>query len=419
MQKLKYFIVDFWSCAFRGGPAYYGWLAFLAVFMLVGAYTSYQQLSTGLILTGATDQIPVEMFLSNFVFTAHVAAAAVLVVIPAYMYKRPDMQNLAVLGEITALGFVSAGIVFVLYHMGRPDRFWHLIPGLGYFNFPNSMLDFDTIVLNVYFVINLVAAYFLLYKRYTGQSTHTPFYGYLIWAAVLWGPLIHIVTSAVLGSNARIFSWNTAVLPFAFLAMAGASGPALIIIIFLAIRKYTKLVIADSVINLLSQMIIWSLLIMSLVFVSEAFAVLYQGTEHAESLYFNMFGHNGLNTYVPWYWLTMGVFVACFFALLVPRIRTSYNLYLPIVCLLVAVFVLLEKPMILMFPAFSPSPFGEYTVYYPTFIEMANILAVWAFCFMTLTLTLKAAVGVLLGDIAYSKREPSAAGQSAQAQSVH
>ena len=61
--------------------------------------------------------------------------------------------------------------------------------------------------------------------------------------------------------------------------------------------------------------------------------------------------------------------------------------------------------MLLMFPAFSPSPMGEYVVYHPTFIDMANILAVWAFCCMTLTLTLKAATGVLLGDIAFSRRD--------------
>jgi molybdopterin-containing oxidoreductase family membrane subunit len=358
------------------------------------------------------------MFLSNFIFTAHVAAAAVLVVIPAYMYKRQDMQNLAVLGEITALGFVSAGILFVLFHMGRPDRAWHLIPGLGYFNFPNSMLDFDVIVLNVYFFLNLWASYFLLYKRYVGRPVHGVFYRYLIWGCVLWGPLIHIITAAVLASNARMFAWNTAVLPFAFLSMAGASGPALIIITFLIIRKFTKLRIEDGVIDLLTQMIIWSLLILLLVFTSEAFAVLYPSTEHAASLQFSMFGHNGLNKYVPWYWITMVSFVACFLALLFPKIRKSYNLYLPIICFLVALLILLEKPMILMFPSFSPSPLGEFTEYFPTFIEMANVLAVWAFCCMTLTLTLKAATGILTGEVSYSRRMQASEEKTMQTQTA-
>jgi len=405
IQKLGYFVVDFCSYAFKGGPMYYGWLAFLSIFLLVGGYTTYMQLSTGLLLTGATDQATMEMFLSNFIYTAHIAAAAILVVIPAFMYKYPGMKDLAVLGEIIALAFVSAGMLFVTYHVGRPDRMWHMIPGLGYFNFPNSMLDFDVITLSVYFVLNLVASYFLLFKRYTGKPVHGFFYRYLIWLAVLWGPLIHIITSAVLGSNARMFPWNTAVLPFAFLSMAGASGPAIVIMVFLIIRKYTRMVITDKVINLLTQMIIWSLLIMMLVFVSEAFAVLYPGAEHADSLRFTMFGHNGINDYVPWYWGIMGCFLGSFIALLFPKVRHSYNLWLPVVCFIVAMSILIEKPMLLMFPAFSPSPMGEYVVYHPTFIEMANILAVWAFCCMTLTLTLKAATGVLLGDISFSRRD--------------
>jgi len=164
MNKLTAFIVDFWSYALKGGPKYYAWLGFLSLFMLVGVYTTYRQLTEGMILTGATDEITWELYISNFIFTAHIAAAAILVVIPAYMYQHKGMKELAVIGEITALGFVSMGILFVVYHVGRPDRLWHLIPGLGYFNFPNSMLDFDVIVLNVYLIINLIAAYFLLYK---------------------------------------------------------------------------------------------------------------------------------------------------------------------------------------------------------------------------------------------------------------
>jgi len=404
MNKLTAFIVDFWSYALKGSPKYYAWLGFLSLFMLVGVYTTYRQLTEGMILTGATDEITWELYISNFIFTAHIAAAAILVVIPAFMYQHKGMKDLAVLGEIIALGFVSTGILFVVYHVGRPDRLWHMIPGLGYFNFPNSMLDFDVIVLNVYLIINLVAAYFLLYRRYVDRPVHGFFYRYLIWLAVLWGPLIHIITSAVLASNARMYSWASAVLPFAFLSMAGASGPAIIIIVFLIIRKYTKLQIDNTVIDLLSQIILWSLLVLSLVFAAEFFTVLYPSTHHAASLKFNMFGHNGLDMYVPWFWLIMAAIFGSFAALLFPKIRKSYDLYLPIICMIVFLAVLIEKPVILVFPAFSPSPLGEYTQYYPTFIEYANVLAVWAFGFMTLTVTLKGAVGILTGEVKYIEK---------------
>ena len=38
--------------------------------------------------------------------------------------------------------------------VGRPDHLWHMIPGLGYLNFPRSLLAWDMVVLNAYFALN-------------------------------------------------------------------------------------------------------------------------------------------------------------------------------------------------------------------------------------------------------------------------
>jgi len=407
MEKMLSFALDFGSFAIKGGAKYYAWLLFLLFFVLVGSYTAYIQLTEGLIVTGATDQISWELFIANFIFTAHVAAAAVLVVAPGYMYKRKDFKEIAVLGEIIAMCFVATGILFILFHMGRPDRLWHLLPGIGVFNIPNSMLVFDVIVLNVYLFLNVVAVFYLLYKKYIGSETLGKWYTPWIYLAIAWGPLIHICTSFVLSSNARMFSWATAVLPFAFLSMAGASGPALIILIFLLVRKYTKLQIGDSVIDLLTQMIVWSLGILMLVLGAEFFTALYSSAEHAASLKFNMFGHNGLDMYVSSFWIIMALIVGSFFVLLIPAVRKSYNFLLPLVCLEIFLVILVEKPLILVFPAFSPSPFGEYTEYYPTLVEYFNVMLVWAIGFIALTLVTKGAIGILTGEVKYAKASAS------------
>jgi molybdopterin-containing oxidoreductase family membrane subunit len=198
-------------------------------------------------------------------------------------------------------------------------------------------------------------------------------------------------------------SWATAVLPFGFLSMAGASGPSLIVVIFLLARKYTKLEINDSVIDLLITIIAWSLGILMLVFGAELFSVLYSSTSHADSLKYTMFGRNGLNMYVPWFWGIFGVLIGSFIALLFPKIRRSYDLWLPIVCFLIFFGILVEKPMVLVFPAFSPSPLGEYTEYHVTVIEFFNVLFVWALAFLWLTLIVKGAIGILTGEVRYHK----------------
>lgn len=406
MEKILSFAADFGSYAIKGGPKYYTWLLFLIGIILVGCFTAYRQFTEGLILTGATDQIPMELFFANFIFTAHVAAAAVLVVAPGYFYNRKDMKELAVIGEIVAMVFVATGITFILFHMGRPDRLWHMVPGIGFLNFPNSMLVYDTIVLNVYLFLNLAGISYLLYKKYIGEfgtKALARWFTPIIYLAIVWGPLIHICTAFVLSSNARITSWATAVLPFGFLSMAGASGPSLIILIFLLIRKNTKLQINDSVINLLTTIIGWSLGIILLVFVAEIFSVLYSSAEHAASLKFSMFGHNGLSGYVPWFWGTMIALTGSFIAILFPQIRKSYDRWLPVLCIVIFMAILIEKPMILVFPAFSPSPMGEYTEYQPTMIEYFNVLMVWAMGFLSLTLIVKGAIGVLTGEVRHHK----------------
>jgi molybdopterin-containing oxidoreductase family membrane subunit len=386
----------------KGGKVYYSWLLFLSFFVLVGLVTTFIQMTTGLVVTGASDQIVWELFVSNFIHCPSIASAAVLVVTPAYIYKRKDMKQLAVIGEAIAMVFVIIGINFILFHMGRPDRSWHAIPGIGIFNFPSSVLTYDIIVLNVYLVLNAVAVFYYLYKHYVGQPLNTKFYTPLIWFAVAWGPFIHIITAFILSSNAQIAVWHTALMPFSFLAMAAAAGPALVIVIFLVIRKFTKLEIEDSVIDFFSQVIAWGVGLLILMFAVEFFTELYPATHHSAPLEYAINGHNGMNPYGPWFWSIMTIFVVQFFLLCIKKVRKSYNFMLPLLCISVFLSVLIEKPTVLIFPAFSPTPLGEYAVFHPTLIELCNVLFVWATGFILLTMVLKGVVGVLVGDVRHS-----------------
>jgi molybdopterin-containing oxidoreductase family membrane subunit len=150
-------------------------------------------------------------------------------------------------------------------------------------------------------------------------------------------------------------------------------------------------------------MIGWSLGIIILVFAAETFTLLYPGTGHAESLRYIMFGHNGLNMYVAWFWAVILGIVGSFIALFFSKVRKSYDRWLPLVCFVVFVAILTEKPMVLVFPAFSPTPLGEYAEYHVTLIEFFNVLFVWALGFLSLTLILKGAVGVLTGEVRHDK----------------
>lgn len=194
--------------------------------------------------------------------------------------------------------------------------------------------------------------------------------------------------------------WHHTVMPIRFIATAFAAGPALIIIIFLIIRKTTRFWIDDSAIKLLTTIVTWCLGIALFLTLSEVVIELYARTEHANGLYYLMFGLHGLTGLVPWFWSAVVLMIGAFILFLIPAVRNNMTL-LPIACAMAFAGIWIEKGMGLIVPGFIPTPIGEVTEYYPTFVEWLMTLGIWAFGFFVLTILLKGAIGILLGDIKF------------------
>jgi molybdopterin-containing oxidoreductase family membrane subunit len=194
--------------------------------------------------------------------------------------------------------------------------------------------------------------------------------------------------------------WFHSMMPIRFIVTAFAAGPALIILAFLIVRKNTKFWIDDSAINLLSTIVTWCLGLAIFLTMSEIVVELYARTEHANGLYYLMFGLHGLTNLVPWFWSSVVLMLTSFVLFLIPSVRKNYKL-LPILCVMAFTGIWIEKGMGLIVPGFIPSPIGEVTEYYPTFVEVLMTLGIWAFGFFILTILLKGAIGILQGDIKY------------------
>lgn len=401
MRKMTKFTTDYLVYVAKGGPKFYGWMAFLGVFILIWLYGNYRQLSEGMIVTGLTDQVSWGLYLANFVFLVGVAAGAVTVVFPAYVYKHKPLHEIAVLGEMLAIAAVVMCLLFVLSHMGRPDRLWHMIPYIGIFNWPHSMLTWDVLVLTGYLILNLMGGFYFLYKKYNNEALNKKFYMPLIYIAIVWALSIHTVTAFLINTMPARPLWHTGMMPIRFIVTAFAAGPALIIIVFLTIRNNTRLQIKDEAINLLSQIVVWCLGIALFLTLSEVVTELYHPTEHSLGLQYLMFGYHGLNNLVPWFWASLFAMIAAFVMLLVPSIRKDYG-KLKIAAVLAFLGIWIEKGMGLIIPGSIPTPIGEFTQYSPTLIEIFNSIGNWAIGFLVLTVLLKGAIGILLGDIKYA-----------------
>jgi len=201
--------------------------------------------------------------------------------------------------------------------------------------------------------------------------------------------------------------WFHSMMPIRFIVTAFAAGPCLIILAFLIVRKNTKFWIEDSAINLLSTIVTWCLGLAIFLTMSEVVVELYARTEHANGLYYLMFGLHGLTNLVPWFWTSVVLMVGSFLLLIFPSVRRNYTL-LPILCVTTFSGIWIEKGMGLIVPGFIPSPIGEVTEYYPSFVEVLMTLGIWAFGFFILTILLKGAIGILLGEVKYGGQTAAA-----------
>src|SRR5689334_3653311 len=153
----------------RGQAAYRLWLALLCVGILSGVLAYSRQVQLGLGVTAMRDQVSWGFYIGNFTFLVGVAAAAVVLVIPAYVYDWKPIREIVIFGELLALSAIVMCLLFVLVDIGRPDRLWHMIPPWGHINFPSSILAWDAIVLNLYFAVNFVVVTHIIYRAFYGH----------------------------------------------------------------------------------------------------------------------------------------------------------------------------------------------------------------------------------------------------------
>ena len=396
-MQLISFASDYVRYVLKGSTKFYAWMGSLAVLIVGMLYVFYLQNTEGLIVTGMTSQIHDGLYFANLVFLVGVAAGAVTIVFPAYVYHHEGMHKVTVLGEMLAITAVIMVTMFVFAHMGRPDRLWHMTPLIGIYSL-SAMLGWDVMVLVGYLILNFICGFYYLWVKYTGGTINKKFFMPLVYISIVWALSIHTVTAFLIATMPARPMWFHSMMPIRFIVTAFAAGPCLIIMVFLVIRKNTKMWIEDSVINLLTTIITWCLGIAIFLTLSEIVVELYARTEHANSLYYLMFGLHGLTALVPWFWGSLILMVSAFAMFLIPTIRSNYKL-LPIPCVMTFVGIWIEKGMGLIVAGFTPTPIGEVTEYYPTFVEVLMTIGIWAFGFFILTILLKGAIGILQGDI--------------------
>jgi len=381
-----------------GSKSYKLLVAVLLFFATIGIILLIKQFDQGLIVTNMRDQVSWGWYIANFTFLVGVAAAAVVLVIPAYLYHYEPIHDIVLLGEIMAVSAVSMCLIFVTIDMGSPERFWHLIPKIGVFNFPQSILAWDVFVLNTYLFLNLFLVMYGLHKLYTGRPYNKKF----IWPFILFSiPAaisIHTVTAFIYaGLPSRPF-WNAAILAPRFIASAFCSGPAFMLILFQIIRKKTKFKVTDAALFKIGELITYAMSLNLFFLIAEIFKERYSATAHIASLDYLYYGLGDHNQLVPWIWTAIIFNSIAFLLLLNPKTRQKLST-LNLACVLIFIGVYIEKGMGLVFPGFIPGTLGEIYEYFPNALEFWVSIGVWAMGMLIFTVLTKIAVAIKTGEL--------------------
>lgn len=388
--------------AFDGNVWFYLWMTVLTAVALVGANAWAHQLVRGMHTTGMTDHVSWGLYIANFTFGVGLAAGAVMMVIPAYLYDDHEMHDVVLIGELLAIAAITVCTGFIVVDLGRPDRFWHILPGIGRFNWPISMLTWDVLVLNGYLLLNLHIAGYLIYQKYLGKKPSKRWYVPFVFVSIAWAISIHTVTAFLYsGLGGRPF-WNSALLAPRFIASAFITGPAFVIVLLQIIRRTTGFAASEGPIRTLSSVLRVTVLVNLFMFGSELFTAFYTGGHEAAAAKYLFFGSHGRHALVPWIWTAIALNVTAAIVLQLPAAKKRL-VWLDVACVAAFSGVWIEKGMGLIIPGFVPSTLHEIVEYLPTLTEWKITAGVWAFGLMVLTIALKVALPVLNGHVTLAR----------------
>ncbi len=379
--------------ALKGSLRYKLLLAALAAAAVPGIFFYLRQLAVGLVLTGMSRDVSWGLYISQFTFFVGVAASAVMVVIPYYLHDYKQFSRVLILGEFLAVGAVSMCLMFIIADMGQPSRVFNMFLHPS----PTSLMFWDAVSLSGYLALNLLIGWTSLsaeQKRLPSPKWLKPF----IYLSIPWAVSIHTVTAFLYAGIPGRAIWLTAIMAARFLASAFASGPSLLIILALAVKKFGRYDTGRDSIQALAKIAAYALATNIFFLALEFFTAYYSGIpSHRVSLDYLFFGLEGHGALVPWMWTSMAMSAAAFIILAAPKLRVKETV-LACAALMAFLGVGIEKGLGVVIGGFIPNAFESVTEYLPTAAEALITLSVWAMGAIVVTVLYKVVVGVRSAD---------------------
>lgn len=319
---------------------------FLILLVISLAAWAYQ-LQGGLIVTNMRNPFNWGLYIATFAFFVGIAAGGLIVSSSVYLFNLEPLKPFTRLASLTAFAGTLGAMLIILPDLGRVDRMFQL------FLHPNfsSPLVWDVVVLSTYLVITFLSVYWQLLpdrkphlkERAQKAARRVAYVGLPV------AVLIHTVTALIFATQGSRDWWNTALLPPDFIAMAVASGTALVMVVMLLTMGKEGLAAHRGAFGILGAIIAGALVIHFFFLGVDLLIHGWWGGPAAEGLFAQLFDRYG-----TLYGVELILLAAVMFYFINNPGKKSYTgLLLGSGLLFLGVFI---HRMMLMFPAFNDIP---------------------------------------------------------------
>lgn len=214
-------------------------LILTGLLMLAGLVTWVIQTAEGLTLTNMRNSYSWGLYLSALAFFVGNAAGGLVLTSSIYLFGVTRLKPFAKIGALTAFANVTAAMLAVIPDMGKPFRLFNLLTHPQFY----SPLVWDVIVLSLYALLSLTYLYLLMLPDLSGKLEKIALRtkdrkGFsetwcrrLAPVSLLAAVGIHVVTAWIFATQGARGWWHSAVLAPDFIALAMASGTALVLMV--------------------------------------------------------------------------------------------------------------------------------------------------------------------------------------------
>jgi molybdopterin-containing oxidoreductase family membrane subunit len=144
------------------GKRTWAWTIFYLLWIIVGGYALYLQISKGHGVTGMRDNVVWGLFIVNFIFFIGISYAGAIIAGLLHLSRVPWGKPIIRIAQLMTIVSVIVGPVFILLCVGRFDRLHHL------FIYPRlqSPMTWDVLAILTYFVGSVLFLYMALIKDF-------------------------------------------------------------------------------------------------------------------------------------------------------------------------------------------------------------------------------------------------------------